>query len=364
LDAKRSYGGPVSVALGVAEEQIRNGHSVSIVALSPDTAFPYLPSGLEQRIFNVKRNKSAQKFSGLISIKALVWLWVNRNEFEIFHLHFSRDLFQVLAGNILRGSKASIIIQPHGMITNQVSAKKPYQGLYDFVLTNPAVSRASRVLALQEIEARLLKANFDCQNISIVPNGINFRDTPDESLRSQELVIFISRLHPQKNPHLFVDAAINLIRKGTNLEFAIGGTDGGLSDEISSAIRETNSDQLEFLGSLENSEVLDLLKRAKLLVLPSIDEQYPMIVLEALSRGVIVVLSSSSGLAPIIERNKLGYIYDSKRETLEQAILNAMSNSARLDRVRERAESIFEISSVVASLESVYKECQNKRHSG
>ncbi len=358
LDSKRSYGGPVTVALGLAEEQIRQGEQVSLVTLSNEANMTFLPEGLSRKIFQVRKRNSNKKFSGLFSIRALYWLFTNRNKFDIFHLHYSRDVFQVLAGLILTRGQATVILQPHGMITNTLSTKKRYQSIYDWAFTNRVVSRAAGVVALQEIEAKALSDNFTCGEIAIVPNGIKFGEITDEKSRSKGLVVFVSRLHPQKDPHIFLDAALNLIQNGTELDFEIGGPDGGLKFEIVSRINAAKSDQLKFLGSLDNKQVLQLFRKANILVLPSIDDPYPMVVLEALSCGLEVVLSSSSGLASAIQENKLGRVFEPGLQNLEEAILLAISGERDPISVRQTAEKLFNISAVVTTLESVYQRFQ------
>jgi glycosyltransferase involved in cell wall biosynthesis len=358
LDSKRSYGGPVSVALGIAEEQKLQGHQITLVALSDELDLSFLPSGLSAEIFQVRKRKYQKKFSSLINLGALYWVLVNRNKFDIIHLHFSRDLFQVIVGLIATRGKAKVILQPHGMITNEVAKKKIYQKIYDGIFTNRVVAAATGVVALQKIEERALVKNFNCLNVSIIPNGIRFGNGSLEIRKGKSLVIFLTRLHPQKNPQLFVDVAIEMIKNGSDIQFAIGGTDGGLQTEIESTIHDANLSQLKFLGALNNSQVLDLFGNADLLVLPSQDDQYPMVILEALSCGLEVVLSSSSGLAHAIEKHDLGYVCEPDLQSIEQAISQAIANPRNPIKIRETARSIFNIASVVNSLDTVYREYQ------
>ena len=355
LDKKRSYGGPVSVAIGLAQEQVNQGDEVDLISLSNSSALEsMIPNGVLGHFFVVKNKTARTKFSRLISMSALYWLLKNRNTFDIFHLHFSRDLFQVLAGLIVTSGKAKVVLQPHGMITNATRHAKAYQAIYDRLLTNRVIAKADMVIALQEIEKSALWSNFGCQSIEILPNGINFDDIRQNQIRDKKLVVFVSRLHSQKNPILFIDAATSLLAKGSNLHFEIAGPDGGLEKEVLEKVTNANLSSLKFLGSLDNFEVIELFDRAGLLVLPSIDDPYPMVVLEALSRGLPVALSSRTGVSPLIKKHNLGVTFEPGLENLEDAILKATSQKFFPEKTQQIAKQVFDVAAIVKTLRAIY----------
>lgn len=361
LDSKRSYGGPATVALTLAEEQAKQGHEPYLFSLSDEDPVQIsgFPENVTKRIFRIRKGNGRRKFSAFLSLKSFYWLYKNRNDFDVFHLHFSRDLFQVIAALVITSTSAKIILQPHGMITNAVSKRKPYQAIYDFLFIKPALRRANCVTALQEEEKNALIKAFGCANIAILTNGIKFEEFQDNVPRDHNLVVFVSRLHPQKDPLIFLKVAERMLSKGTSVKFQIAGPDGGLEEEVRSQIELTNSHQFKFLGSLANQEVRSLFRRAGVLVLPSKDDPYPMIILEAASCGLQVILSASSALAPTIIENKLGIICEPTVKNLEQSILSSISHPFDSAQIRLAASKIFNISSVVKSLTEIYLQSHN-----
>jgi glycosyltransferase involved in cell wall biosynthesis len=245
------------------------------------------------------------------------------------------------------------------MITNATSRRKPYQSFFDFLFIKPALTRANCVIALQAIEQESLVKTFGCSNIEILPNGVNFQDFSDYEPRDNKLVVFVSRLHPQKDPLVFVKVAQRMLKKGVSLKFEVAGSDGGLEAEVVRQIENTNSDQLKFLGSLGNKEVRSIFRRACVLVLPSKDDQYPMVILEAAACGLQVILSSSSALAPTISKNKLGITCEPTIDNLEQSILDAIAHPIESSKIIQIASEIFNISSVVKSLTAIYTRRQH-----
>lgn len=357
VDANRSYGGPLSVALGLAEEQARQNHEVTLVGLTnkEDRKSVIAGSGPTERLFSVNRFMPGQKFSKLFSLKAAFWVWKNQKNFDVIHMHFSRDIFQTIIGLGLRPKQINLTLQPHGMLTNVVAKEKFVQFVYDWLLTNRVLKKANLVLALQDIEKAALLKNFKPKRVELLPNGVAFNRTTQSQLRDRKLVVFVSRLHVQKNPMLFVEAALTLIGAGSDLHFAIAGPDGGESSAVIEAIDQASTKQLRYLGALQNNEVRDLFSQAGVLVLPSIDDPFPMVVLEALSMGLQVAISESCGIAAIIHGNNLGEVFNTSLHDIVKSIGNATSSPRDSEVIVNKARQLFDISLIVGKLDFVYR---------
>jgi glycosyltransferase involved in cell wall biosynthesis len=357
MDASRSYGGPLSVALALAEEQAKQNQEVTIVGLSnneyQETTFG--GSSLKVKLFNVKRFTPGKKFSKLFSLKGAIWIWRNQDNFDVIHMHFSRDVFQTLVGLGLRAKKNKLALQPHGMLTNLVAKEKLLQFAYDWLLTNRVIRKAALVLALQETEKAALIQNFNPKTIQTLPNGVAFTGIAKSLIRDPKLVVFVSRLHEQKNPLLFVQAALKMIETGSELHFVIAGPDGGQRDLVQKAIDQADTQQLRYIGALQNHEVRELLGQACLLVLPSIDDQFPMVVLEALSSGLQVAVSKSCGLAGVIQANDLGVVFNSSLVELTKSIGSATTSPRNPEVIISQARQLFDISLIVEKLDLIYR---------
>lgn len=357
VDANRSYGGPLSVALGLAEEQARQNHEVTVVGLTNKELRKSViaGSGPIEKLFIVNRFVPGQKFSKLFSSKAAFWVWKNQKNFDVIHMHFSRDIFQTIIGLGLSAKQIDITLQPHGMLTNVVAKEKVVQCVYDWLLTNRVLKKANLVLALQDIEKAALMKGFNPKRVEVLPNGVAFNRTTQSQPRDRKLVVFVSRLHAQKNPMLFVEAALTLIGAGSDLHFAIAGPDGGEGWSVVKAIDQANTKQLRYLGALHNNEVRDLFSQAGVLVLPSIDDQFPMVVLEALSMGLQVAISQSCGIAAIIQGNNLGEVFDLSLDDIVKSIGNATSSPRDSEVIANKARQLFDISLIVEKLDFVYR---------
>ena len=84
--------------------------------------------------------------------------------------------------------------------------------------------------------------------------------------------------------------------------FEIYGPDGGELELVRREIEKRNlSDVVHYQGALQADEVQKLLREIDLLVLPSRDDNFPMVILEALAVGTPVLVMPSCGFAETLK---------------------------------------------------------------
>jgi hypothetical protein len=173
--------------------------------------------------------------------------------------------------------------------------------------------------------------------------------------------LYLARLHSRKRPAVLVEAAAMLAKTiNKPMEVAFVGPDEGEESKVRRLIQATEtSDWIRVEGPLKPGSTLDRMRRASVYVLPSVDEPFPMSVLEAMSVGVPVIVTDSCGLAPFIAESGAGLVCDSSVEALSAAMrrfveepgLRASSATAAVGLARER----FSMYAVTSQLEDVYQ---------
>ena len=357
IDQDRSYGGPVTVAMNLAEEQVRQGHQVTIFSLAPtssDRKAGFSSNGVDFVLFRARHLPFLGAFSSMVSIPSFYWLLSHAKSFDVAHLHFSRDLFQGLSARVLGFLKLPVFLQTHGMITNSETKEKRIQNFYDTTFVKPVLQQARQVFALQKVELTEIKAKFGIAHVRLLPNGVQMASHEPSKTTESTLVAFVSRLHPRKNPILFLQCAKRMIESGFTGRFVIAGPDGGLGDQVSQFVSNFNHPHLEYLGPLSHSDTLSLLKRISVLVLPSRNEPFPMIVLEALSVGTPVAISRSCQIADLVVHGGLGVVFDESAEGVEAGIHEVLARNVSRTSILQSATQIFGISKVVSELLKIY----------
>jgi glycosyltransferase involved in cell wall biosynthesis len=130
----------------------------------------------------------------------------------------------------------------------------------------------------------------------------------DPNIEPQIDIIFLGRLHPQKNPLALADILLAL--RPLEPVLAIIG-----NGEYEAALRERLraagvAHQVRFLGARASAEALELLGRARVLVLPSRSEGLPVAVIEAMHHGVPAVASNVGGVSELIEDGVTGFLVE------------------------------------------------------
>lgn len=97
----------------------------------------------------------------------------------------------------------------------------------------------------------------------------------------------------------------------------------------------------EHIGFVSRDELREYLSRAALLVLPSLEDNCPMAVLEAAAAGVPVVAANVGGVPDLIEDGKTGFLCNpSDAESMRGAVEKALTNFAGIREIAAEAKRI------------------------
>ena len=354
------FGGPITVALGQTAELERRGHEVRVVAGGRvDGALSDELSRQGVTVMRSFRVLPGLGFSGVVSPRLLWWIARHAGDYDVVHVHVCRDLVAMPAAFIaeLRGRR--VVLQPHGMVDG---SQRRLARWWDRVMTRRVFRRAGAVLTLTDRERNDITTvtGRSPDRIDILPNGIAPAEFVKEPERQRAQLLFCSRLHARKRPQLFVRAAIQLVRSGVEADFLLVGPDEGEGAAIDGILQSIGGSTIKRAPAVSPSDVPGLLAEAAVLVLPSVDEPFPMIVLEAMSIGRPVIVSDSCGLAHFVSVHGAGLVVRSDDEASLVEAMSTLAQSATLRSSMGRAgyEAVgahLTIRAVVDQLEAIYQ---------
>lgn len=154
----------------------------------------------------------------------------------------------------------------------------------------------------------------------ILKNPVNIEDIIEKSNIEIDAVnkfdlIFIGRLSEEKNPTLFIELVSEIKKYCKEIKAAIVG-DGVLRIVCEAKIKELRlSENIQMLGFLDNPYAP--LKNSKVLVLTSISEGYPLVLIEAITLNVPVVTTNVGGVKEIVN-NFSGKLCNTKKEMIDE----------------------------------------------
>jgi len=125
-------------------------------------------------------------------------------------------------------------------------------------------------------------------------------------LESGPVLLMAGRFTPQKNHALLLDALPALLARHPRATALLVG-DGPLRGEVARAVAARGlSAHVRLLG--ERTDLADLMGAADLLILPSLFEGMPMVLLEAMASGLPAVATDIGGIADAVEGGTTGWL--------------------------------------------------------
>lgn len=164
-------------------------------------------------------------------------------------------------------------------------------------------------------------------NAFISPNGISKDIFNTKIIKPQNEygIIFIGNLNEDKRADKLAEIIKSITTKASsNLKFTIIGI-GQYESLLKSQLSQSNF-EIEFLGHLAHSLVIENLAKASMLILPSRREGLPLVILEAIATGVIPVASNVGGIAEILEKNFLVEEKDSFVNDFANKVVQLINN--------------------------------------
>lgn len=179
--------------------------------------------------------------------------------------------------------------------------------------TNCWTQNVSKYIALTEFAKTLFlnsSLNIHEEQITVKPNFV-MDDGPGPK-RREDFFLFVGRLSQEKGLIKLLEAFAQIETQ----KLVIAG-EGPLADILRKKYESNNN--IAFLGKQTRAEVIDLLKRTKALLFPSLwFEGLPYTIIEALSTGTPVLASNLGAMSQIIIDGYNGFLFkpDSSKEII------------------------------------------------
>jgi glycosyltransferase involved in cell wall biosynthesis len=177
--------------------------------------------------------------------------------------------------------------------------------------------------------ADLASTAVPADRVHVIPNFLPGSSAPESELAAERapVAFFAGRLEEVKGIRELI-AAFGQVRPPVRLLIA---GDGPLQPFVMAAAERTP--RIQYLGRLSAAEVSRHLRRAAVLVLPSLwEENCPMIVLEARAAGAPVVCASTGGLPEMVDDGRDGVLVDPRDASALAAALERLIGNGALRR--------------------------------
>lgn len=207
------------------------------------------------------------------------------------------------------------------------------------------------------------------RKISVVHCGLEprFHQAAPAPLPAAPRLVCVGRLCEQKGQRLLVEAAARLAAKGIALELVLAG-DGELRAELEELAKHCGQ-AIRITGWLSSEQVREEILAARALVLPSLAEGLPVVLMEAMALRRPVLTTYVAGIPELVRPGEDGWLVPSGDvEALAAALEDALARPAAELRAmgeaaRTRALERHSIDTEAAKLAALFRAAAAKASS-
>ena len=293
--------------------------------------------------------------SGIIAVaKAL-------KKYNIDILHPHDNLSKIIGGVAAKMVEVKVVAHCRDLLKESVVEKVLL--IYQLLFMNKiiAVSESNRNLFkfMGRIpgKVRTIYNGIDLKKITSV-KGYNRKDM---EISDNMLVIGIIAVFDKCKGHIYLFRAIDkLISEGYKNIICLVIGDGREGDELRAFVLNKGlTDYIRFLGY--RNDVPELLCVMDMVVMPSIQESFPRVPLEAMAMKVPVIATTVGGLPESIDNGKTGILVspmdvDSLSTAIKYLIENPEARKEMGEAGRKRVEERFSIENNVRKTEELYSD--------
>jgi len=348
--ADPASGGPIENIRQMAPLYSAQGVEANVVTLDP-------PDAAYLKEFPIDVRSAGETYVGKYGYcpDLIPWLKRNHHQYDCVIVNGIWQFHSYACWTALHNTDTPYVVFTHGMLDPWFRRQYPMKHLKKWLYWPWAEYRVLRdaklVLFTSEEERALAAKSFWLYqaNPFVVGYGTRVPAFDLEALRGEffsqypslqgkRLAIFVGRIHPKKGCDLLIKAFHDTLAQDPDWHLLIVGPDQvGWQAELESMSKELGiRDRITWPGMLRDEKKWSAFAASEVFVLPSHQENFGIVVAEALACGIPVLISNQVNIWREIEGDKAGLV---ARDTPEGSA-NLMSAWSRLGESERAAMKI------------------------
>lgn len=298
---------------GLAE---RPGFSVSAILFNRGRLEQQLRKvGIDVQVFPERQWSNLKIMRNLLT-------YFRESSCHIVHVHKYKDT--ILGSLAARVTRVPYIVRTvHGLTEAYTGFQSVKVGLYRAIEHVVFTCFMDRLIAVSKTIHESLAREYGGSHVVHIYNGVEIGRLrpvrPRAEVREmvqvssgEALIGTVGRLSPVKGQVHLLKAMRRLLDQGRKVRLVFVG-DGPLRQHLEEVARKLQIvGNVSFLG--QRDDTYDLMQAMDVLVLPSLSEGIPLVVLEAMVIGVPVLASRVGGIPEIIEEGTTGMLIEARNE--------------------------------------------------
>ena len=349
-------GGGGVVSKGLAEALVKRGYHIDLVT-SGMKDLPEFEIVNGVHVHRVNCFRRYRHYVTLPEMATLIWplyskalRLINENDYHLNHTHF---IFPSGLVSYLLKKRTGLqyILTCHG---SDVPGYNPDRFHFAHQLLRPlwvkTIKNSQGISTPSHYLKKLIQSQIDVP-VEVIPNGYDF--LPCAPTAKCNRILVVTRMFERKGVQFFIKAVADLKSKW---EILIAG-DGPYLNKLKELAH--NIPAIRFLGFVSGPALAQLYKSSKIFVFPSVQENFPVVLLEAMEAGCAIVTTDAPGCVEVVGNEAIitrrGQVSDI-RNALEYLMANDNEVNRLSCRARDRAGQ-FTWSTIASNFDLLSHRC-------
>ena len=379
----RRMGGIASYIKETAEDFVQKGHQISVICASDDTRKETKDCVNGVRVIRLSKGDfiiegEEPGCAGLKKFRTIYRFYSYRKKIRetVFALHAENpiDIIEVpeygAEGYYLADINIPLVVRLH---TPSLLDRKT-QKLKSFKLRSfYAYWTGKKELAVVK-KVRHITSCSDClrdwffqfvpqitSDIKTIYNPINMTNWIVSPSEYDELgILYAGTVAEEKGVGDLIEACNLLHKRGVEVQLTIAGKLGAYARKLKTLCEGAGYTWCEFVGHISREELKTLYAKSKISCFPSWWENLPLVCLEAMAVGNVVIGSSNGGMAEIIDDGVEGFLVEPQNPSLLADKIETVLSLSKEDvfvlkgKAQARIYKQFSSDVIVGQLEEYY----------
>lgn len=212
----------------------------------------------------------------------------------------------------------------------------------DACITNSQAGKNYFTSVLRAEESRVFARPYEVPDSKALLGNVKESDASVAEL-AQLVFLFVGHLVPRKGILVLLKACAILQSQGCHNYTILVAGDGSQREELEAFSQSHNlEERVQWLGRVDYDRLGAYFRQADVFVLPTLEDTWGMVVLEAMLFGKPILCSKGAGTAEMIVDGENGYVFDpAQPEKLAELMRWFMNNLALIDNMGEKSKQIM-----------------------
>jgi glycosyltransferase involved in cell wall biosynthesis len=344
-------GGALNAPLEICRYLERSGTSAEIAAgYSPGDDLGYLHEAYPE----VRTHAFARSFPRRYSNSREFAKWIRGAlpSYDIVEIHSVFFGIALRAALECRRQGKPYFVRPHGSLDPfDLRKHAALKGIVGPLLIRPMLASASAAVLTSDLEAaRMVTYGASVRKV-VLPLPVPLAEAATDPARFRErhgiprdavVALFMSRIDPKKGLQLLIPAVARLQSEFGKLWLVLAGSGDSHVMESTGALLESQLKGVRALqvGFLSGKEKLDALAAANLFALPSLNENFGIVLIEAMQAGLPLLISDEVYIHDELARAGAAVVCQTTADSVEGALRKMLDGSTDLVAMGRRGRDL------------------------